>query len=43
MNWLEIGLGVALMAGSVANVVPGDEVIGVPIGALLVAHGAGVF
>jgi len=41
-NWVEVAAGAALMLGVVADVVPGDELLGMPLGALLVAHGFGV-
>jgi hypothetical protein len=39
----EIMLGLGLIALTTLDVIPVDEVLGVPLGALLVAHGYGVF
>lgn len=41
-NWAEIGIGAALLTGSIIDLVPGDEVLGVPLGVILIAHGFGV-
>lgn len=37
----EVGLGVLLFTGTIASPIPGDELIGMPIGAALIAHGFG--
>lgn len=38
-NWSSVVLGLGLMLGTSADLVPGDEIAGVPIGAFLVAKG----
>lgn len=40
-NWLEALAGAALIAASVLDVVPGDELIAVPIGIGMIAHSFG--
>ena len=38
-NWSSVVLGLGLMLGTSADLVPGDEVLGVPLGAFLVVKG----
>ena len=38
-NWIEVAIGLLLIAISVINIVPGDEVVAVPLGLLLIADG----
>lgn len=40
-NWLEVMAGVGLASLTILDVVPGDEVAGVPIGLALVFDGFG--
>ena len=42
INWGKVIAGVAVIAVSIADIVPGDEVIAVPVGAYLVLDGFGV-
>lgn len=39
INWAEVVIGVAIASATTADVIPGDEVLGVPLGAFVVAHG----
>ena len=41
MNYLEIALGIGIIAVTVGDVIPGDEVLGIPLGLGLIAHGVG--
>lgn len=38
-KWAQVALGVGIMFATTADLVPGDEVLGVPLGAFLVAKG----
>lgn len=39
IDWLQVGVGAALAAGTILDVIPGDEVAGVPLGIGLILHG----
>jgi len=38
-NWIEIAIGLILIVISIIDIVPGDEVVLIPVGVLLIADG----
>jgi hypothetical protein len=40
-NWPEVAIGAGLIAVTILDVIPGDELAGIPIGLGLIAHGFG--
>jgi len=39
IDWLQVGAGVALIAATTFDVIPGDELIGIPSGAYFILRG----
>jgi len=42
INWGLVGLGILIATGTAIDVIPGDEIIGLPLGTALIAKGANI-
>jgi len=38
-NWFEVVIGLALITISIFDIVPGDEIVAIPLGLVLIADG----
>jgi len=41
INWLQVAVGLGIAAATVIDIIPGDEVVGVPLGVAVALDGFG--
>ena len=42
IDWTRVLLGAGIAAATVTDIIPGDEILGVPIGSYLILEGLGI-